>query len=106
VVIGLSDVLEALPDLVGQEVLRRLDPTDLALVRRVNCGFRAAVEFSDLPRAGVSVEVPLRVSQFIGSVERLAWARANGCPWSGLADIARHVIQDDQTLASWLIGIL
>jgi hypothetical protein len=39
-------------------LLRRLDPTDLALLRRVNGGFRVAVEASsDLPRAGVSEEV-------------------------------------------------
>jgi hypothetical protein len=73
VVIGLSDVLEALPDLVREEVLRRLDPTDLALVRRVDRAFTAAVESSDLPRAGVGEEEPLEVSPFVGSVERLAW---------------------------------
>ena len=62
--------------------MRRLDPTDLALMRRVNRGFRSAVESSsDLPRAGVSEGVPLEVSQFVGTVELLAWAKADGCPW-------------------------
>ena len=63
-------------------MLQRLDPTDLALLRRVNRGFRAAVESSsDLPRAGVSEEVPFEVYPFVTSVKLLAWAEANGCQW-------------------------
>ena len=82
VVVGLLDLL-ALSDLFREEVLRQLDPTDLALLRRVNRGFRAAVESSsDLPRAGVSEEVPLKVSQFVGSVPLLGWAKEHGCPWT------------------------
>ena len=82
VIVGLLDLL-ALPDLFKEEVLRRLDPTDLALLRRVDRGFRTAVESSsDLPRAGVSEEVPLKVNQFVGSVKRLAWAKEHGCPWT------------------------
>jgi hypothetical protein len=57
-------------------VQRRLDPTDRAMVRRVNRGFRAAVESSsdpNLPRAGVTQGLPLKLNQFVGSVERLAW---------------------------------
>ena len=81
VVVGLLDLL-TVPDLFREEVLRRLDPTTLALVRRVNRAFRAAVESSsDLPRAGVSAEVPLQVDPFVQSVKLLAWAKANGCPW-------------------------
>ena len=50
-VVGLLDLV-ALPDVFRQEVLQRLDPTDLAILRRVNRGLRAAVESSsDLPRA-------------------------------------------------------
>jgi hypothetical protein len=82
VVLGLSDVLQV-PGLFAAEVLSRLDPTDLALLRRVDRACRAAVESSsDLPRAGVSVEVPLKVSQFVASVELLAWAKENRCPWT------------------------
>jgi len=81
VVLGLSDVLQV-PGLFAAEVLRRLGPTALALLRRVDHAFRAAVESSsDLPRAGVSEEVPLEVSQFVGSVALLAWAKEHGCPW-------------------------
>ena len=92
VVLGLSDVLQV-SGLFAAEVLSRLDPADLAMVRRVDRACRAAVESSDLPRAGVSEEVPLEVSQFVRSVEWLAWAKANGCPWCDLAYIARHVMQ-------------
>jgi len=37
----------------------------------------------DLPLAGKSAEVPLKLMEFCGSVARLAWAKANGCPWGG-----------------------
>ena len=82
VVVGLFDLL-ALPDVFRAEVLRRLDPTALALLRRVDHACRAAVESSsDLPRAGVSDEVPLKVSRFVRSVALLAWAKDHGCPWT------------------------
>jgi len=51
-------------------------------------GFLAAVEAaaavadSDLPWAGKTAGVPLKVKYFVGSVARLAWAKANGCPWT------------------------
>jgi hypothetical protein len=35
-----------------------------------------------LPCAGMSEEVPLDFDDFVGSVERLTWARKNGCPWN------------------------
>jgi len=82
VVVGLLDLLD-LPDLSREELLGRLDPTALAMLRRVDRTFRAAVESSfDLPRAGVSEEVPLKVSQFVGSVALLGWAKEHGCPWT------------------------
>ena len=71
-----------LADLFREEVLRRLDPTDLALLRRVN---RA------LPRAGVSEEVPLKVGRcrltvsklvldapMVSALERAIWLIAFG----------------------------
>jgi len=82
VVVGLLDLLQFVPDLVKQEVLRRLDHPGLALLSRVSRGFRAVVEScSDLPRAGVSAEAPLKVVDFVVSGKLLAWAQANGCPW-------------------------
>jgi hypothetical protein len=36
---------------------------------------------SGLPRAGANGGALLKVEDFVGSAERLAWARDNGCPW-------------------------
>jgi hypothetical protein len=41
----------------------------------------AALETFGLPRAGRGGAAPLNLSDFVGSKERLAWARANGCAW-------------------------
>jgi hypothetical protein len=40
-----------------------------------------AVMASGLSRAGKCEGVPLELKDFVGSVPRLAWAKANGCPW-------------------------
>jgi hypothetical protein len=78
----LHDLLEDLPDLFTAEVLARLDPADLAMLAQVGHPWLAAVVASpDLPRAGRTAGVPLTLSEFVGSVARLAWAKANGCPW-------------------------
>jgi len=37
---------------------------------------------TELPRAGLKWGVPLRLEAFVGSAERLAWAKTNGCPWN------------------------
>mmetsp|Transcript_662 Transcript_662/g.1522 ORF Transcript_662/g.1522 Transcript_662/m.1522 type:complete len:159 (+) Transcript_662:224-700(+) len=80
----LGPLLDGLGDVFEKEVLSLLDPTDLAMLARVGCGCRDAVRASGLPRAGVKGkgEVLLQVRHFTGSVERLAWAKANGCPWT------------------------
>ena len=36
---------------------------------------------SKLPCAGRTVGVKLQVEEFVGSVQLLAWAKENGCPW-------------------------
>jgi len=78
----LDRLLEDLPEVVERFVLPGLDPTALALLARVGRGWRAVVVSSGLPRApGITEGWPLRVTQFCGSIERLAWAKANGCPW-------------------------
>jgi hypothetical protein len=41
----------------------------------------AAADDSVMPIAGTSLAVPLQVTDFVGSVGRLAWAKANGCAW-------------------------
>jgi hypothetical protein len=77
----LDRLLEDLPEVVERFVLPALDATALALLARVGRGWRAAVASSGLPCAGITEGVPLRVTEFCRTVERLAWAKANGCPW-------------------------
>ena len=77
----LAPLLERLPEVFGAEVLPRLDPADRAMCSRVGGACRAAVADSGLPRAGTSAEVPLKISNFVGSTKRLAWAKDNMCPW-------------------------
>jgi len=77
----LAPLLEKWPDLF-QEVLTRLDATDRAVLAQVGKPWLAAVVDSTLPRAGKSSGVPLNIDDFVWSVGRLAWAKANGCPWT------------------------
>jgi hypothetical protein len=80
----LGPLLGDLSDLFREEVLKKwLDPTDLALFARSSRDCLAAVVASGLPRAGLKGgEFPLDVRDFVtGSIELLAWAKTNGCPW-------------------------
>jgi len=64
------------------EVLPLLDPTTRALLGRVGQTCRDAVLRSPkLPCAGRTVGVKFKVREFVVSVQLLAWAQANGCPW-------------------------
>jgi hypothetical protein len=76
----LGPLLE-LPAVFAAEVLPRLEPADLALVARVGPASCAIVVASGLPRAGTTLGVPFKIKDFVGSVELLAWAKENGCPW-------------------------
>jgi len=78
----LDRLLEDLPEVMERFVLPALDPTALALLTRVRRGWRAVVVSSGLRCAGITKRVPLTVTEFYGSVERLAWAKTNGCPWN------------------------
>jgi len=78
----LGGLLDKLPEVLAAEVLPRLGPADLAVFARVGPASLAAVVASVLPRAGgANGGLPLQLEEFCGSVERLAWAKANGCPW-------------------------
>jgi len=94
----LLDLLERFPDLFAQNVLAYLAPIDRTFLAQTGGACRAAVAASNLPRAGTRrVEVLGRtrattrrvvlwvvthkVREFCTSVERLAWAKASGCPW-------------------------
>jgi hypothetical protein len=66
-----------------------LDPLDRTFLAQTGRACRAAVAGSGLPRAGTRAEVlgksvwvvTHRLREFVGSVERLAWAKESGCPW-------------------------
>ena len=73
--------MEKLPEVLAAEVLPRLYPADLAVLAQVGRPWLAAVVASGLARAGKSEGLPLKITAFFGSAERLAWAKANGCPW-------------------------
>jgi hypothetical protein len=74
-------LLDELPDLFFEEVLKRLTPFDRTMLAQVGRPWLAAVLASGLPRLPKRVSVRLRLREFCTSAERLAWARANGCPW-------------------------
>jgi len=91
----LGGLLEKLPDVLQFEVLARLDPTDVVVFGQVGRACRAAVVAFGVPQEeeveGWSDDsddegtqggpLLLRLQDFVGSVERLAWAKARGCPW-------------------------
>jgi hypothetical protein len=77
---------QALPDFFKKEVLERLDPAALTMLAQVGRPWLAAVLASGLPRLPKWPRVRLMLEDYCTSAERLAWARANGCP-------QRHVVQ-------------
>jgi hypothetical protein len=77
----LVPLLEEWREVLVKHVLTRLDPTDCALLAQVGKPWRAVVEANKLPRAGKAGAVSLKVEEFVGSAEMLAWAKDNGCPW-------------------------
>ena len=96
-------LLEDLPEVLAAEVLARLPPTDLVLLGQAGRACRAAVVALGVPQeeggyfidsedeeaqkegsTGEGTEggpLLLRIECFVGSVERLAWAKARGCRW-------------------------
>jgi hypothetical protein len=78
----LDRLIEDLPEVVERFVLPALYPTALALLARVRREWHAVVVSSGLPCAGTVEGWPFRVIEFCGTVDRLAWAKANGCPWN------------------------
>ena len=59
-----------------------MDATDRAMLGQVGSAWRALVTgCTALPCAGLTGGVPLKLNAFVGSVARLAWAKANRCPW-------------------------
>ena len=64
---------------VLRNVLAWLDPVDVSMLAQVGKPCLAAVV--GLPRAGKGGEGPFKLENFFGSIEMLAWAKANGCTW-------------------------
>ena len=77
----LVPLLEEWRAVLVKHVLERLDPTDCAMLARVAKPWLAVVVANNLPRAGKAGAVSLKVKDFVGSAEILAWAKDNGCPW-------------------------
>ena len=69
-------LLDKLPDVFQMAVLPLLDPTDRALLGRASRVCRDAV--------GPSWDVKLSVKAFLTSVEMIAWAKDNRCPWTAM----------------------
>ena len=89
----LLGLVERFPDLFERKVLRRMDPIDRTFLAQTGRACRAVAAASDLPRAGTREEVlegrsvwvvTHKLREFCTSVERLAWAKASGCPWVSL----------------------
>jgi hypothetical protein len=87
----LLDLLERFPDLFEKYVLEHPDPTARASLAGAGSAFldvvfpRSIFPFG-LPRAqettgGFAARV-FTLGDYLGTAERLAWAKANGCPWS------------------------
>ena len=79
----LGRLLEELHGLFATEVLEKwLDPTDLAMLARAcwKCG--EAVLSSGVEIAGETLEGPLELKNFLGTVELLAGGKDNGCQWN------------------------
>ena len=77
----LTRLAEELPDLFAREVLQRMDATTRAMLAETSRTFRAAVALSGLPRVHHGSE-RLKLEEFCNLVERLAWAKSRGCPWT------------------------
>jgi hypothetical protein len=77
----LCRLLQELPLLFQAEVLQRLDPMALTMLAQVGRPWLAAVLASGLPRFPKGSTVRLELGAFCTSIERLARAKANGCPW-------------------------
>jgi hypothetical protein len=64
-------------------VLKQLDPVDRAQFAWAGSACRDAVRAASMNFAFAvrTYGVPLKLKDFYTSVERLAWAKENGCPW-------------------------
>jgi hypothetical protein len=78
----LSQLAKKLPDVFAHEVLRRLNPRTRAMLAETSRALRTAVAAAGLPRVLGKRKLKLKLRYYANSIERLAWAKAHGCPWS------------------------
>jgi len=76
-------LLGELPEVLAKEVLSRLDPVDRTMLVQVARPWQKSVLDCGLPRAPKIPRTRLKLAEFCTSVDRLAWAKANDCPWAG-----------------------
>jgi len=77
----LLDLLLRHPDFFAKEVLERLHPVDRTMLAHVGRPWLAAVMSSGLLRVHNRGWARICFRELCLSAERLAWAKANGCPW-------------------------
>jgi hypothetical protein len=112
-----AGLLEKLPEVLAAEVIARLEPTDVVLFGQANRACRAAVVAFGVPQEEAAGDdsddegieggpLLLRVKDFVGSVERLAWAKARGCPWENTR-ICEYAAEDGHLeVLKWLECVL
>jgi len=79
----LDRLVSSYPD----ELLTNMDAATRAVFLQVSRASRNAVKLSTHQVAGRHAEVPLRLEDYIGSIEQLKWALSNGAQWkAGIAE--------------------
>ena len=81
----LTPLVERLSDLFRNEILRaHTSYSDRRVFAYVSQACRKSVQLSGLPWAGDTPGVKMILAEFVGSVDRLKFAREEGCPWNAL----------------------
>jgi hypothetical protein len=102
----LLDLLQRFPDLFLKELLERLFPTARGSLARTGIAFwdmvfpRSIFPYgllhTETPASGAGAARVFKLVDFLGTFERLAWAKANGCPWTAqtcsLAALGGHLV--------------
>jgi hypothetical protein len=102
----LARFLDELPEVFIADLLPKLDPTDLALLSRVNHAAREAVKDSGLPRIGGTADGPrVTIERFCGeSLSLFAWVAAKVPPgvWEKTTTCAEAAKCGNVEVLRWL----